>query len=134
MKELSELVFPEDFRFTKNHEWVKQEGDTVVVGISDYAQDQLGDIVFAELPAVGDSFDQGATFGTLESVKAVSEIYMPVGGEIVAINEDLQDTPSTVNSDPNGAGWLIKVRPENSDELNTLMDKAAYLEMLKGSH
>lgn len=132
MKELSELILPEDVRYTKDHEWAQEEGDIVVVGISDYAQDQLGDIVFAELPAVGDTFGQGEEFGTLESVKAVSEIYMPVAGEVVAINEALGDAPEQVNHDPYGEGWLIKVKPDNPADLNHLMDQTAYLEMLKG--
>jgi glycine cleavage system H protein len=132
MKELSELNLPDDVRYTKDHEWAQEEGDVIVIGISDYAQDQLGDIVFAELPAVGDSIGQGEEFGTLESVKAVSEIYMPVGGEIVGINEALADSPELVNTDPYGEGWLIKVKPDNPADMKNLMDQAAYLEMLKG--
>ena len=93
MKEVHELNLPEDVRYTKDHEWAKASGDTVKIGISDYAQDQLGDIVFVELPAVGDSFEEGDEFGTLESVKAVSELYAPIAGEVVAVNEDLEDAP-----------------------------------------
>lgn len=100
MKEISELNLPEDVRYTKDHEWAKVSGDTVKIGISDYAQDQLGDIVFVELPAVGDSFEEGDEFGTLESVKAVSELYAPISGEVVAVNEDLEDAPELLNQDP----------------------------------
>lgn len=132
MKEISELAFPDDLRFTEDHEWAKQDGDTIKIGISDYAQDQLGDIVFVELPAVGDTFDKGGEFGTVESVKAVSELYMPMGGEIVAINEALEDTPESVNNAPYTDGWMIEIKQGNPDEYNTLMDKAAYLDLLKG--
>ena len=132
MKEISELQFAEDVRYTEDHEWVKREGDTVVAGISDYAQDQLGDIVFVELPAVGDSFAQKDEFGTVESVKAVSELYMPMGGEIVAVNENLEETPESVNTAPYTDGWLIKIKPSNPGEYDALMDKQAYLDMVKG--
>lgn len=132
MKELNQLILPQDILYTQNHEWLRQEGDEAVVGVSDYAQDQLGEIVFAELPAVGDAFAQGQAFGTLESVKAVSEIYMPVAGEITAINETLRDDPALINTDPYGKGWLIRLKPENSDDRKKLMDQAAYLEMVKG--
>ncbi len=132
MKEISELTFPDDLRYTKDHEWAKQDGDTIKIGISAYAQDQLGDIVFVELPAVGDTFDKGGEFGTVESVKAVSELYMPMGGEIAAINEALEDTPESVNNAPYTDGWMIEIKPGDPDEYNALMDKAAYLDMLKG--
>jgi glycine cleavage system H protein len=132
-KAISDLVFPGDVRYTDDHEWAREEGETVKVGISDYAQDQLGDIVFVELPEVGSRFSAGDEFGTLESVKAVSELYMPIGGEIVAINEVLADTPEAVNSDPYGNGWMVVVKPDDAGEVKTLKDKDAYLEMLKGS-
>jgi len=132
MKEISELDFAEDVRYTENHEWARQEGDLVKVGISDYAQDQLGDIVFVELPEVGSTFDKGEEFGTVESVKAVSEIYMPVGGEITAVNEDLEGQPELVNNDPYGGGWMVEIRPGDQGEINSLMDKGAYFEKLKG--
>jgi len=132
MKEISELNFAQDVRYTENHEWARQEGDLVKVGISDYAQDQLGDIVFVELPEVGSTFDKGEEFGTVESVKAVSEIYMPVGGEITAVNEDLEGQPELVNNDPYGGGWMIEIRPGDQGEINSLMDKGAYFEKLKG--
>ncbi len=132
MKALDELNFPEDVKYTKDHEWAKLEGDIVTIGLSDYAQDQLGEIVFVELPEEGDSFSEGDEFGSVESVKAVSEIYLPIGGEIAAINEDLEDAPELVNNDCYTGGWLVKVTPEDLGELDNLMDKAAYLEMLKG--
>jgi glycine cleavage system H protein len=131
-KEISDLKFPEDVRYTDDHEWAKQEGDIIKVGISDYAQDQLGDIVFAELPEVGDTFDKGAEFGTLESVKAVSELYLPVSGEIISVNEAIADAPELVNTDPYGDGWMVTVKPSNAGELDALMDKEAYIAMLKG--
>lgn len=132
MKELNELKFADDVRYAEDHEWAKLEGDTVTVGISDYAQDQLGDIVFVELPQVGDSFAKGNEFGTVESVKAVSELYMPVGGEIIAVNEALEDVPESVNNAPYTDGWMIKVKPGNTTDYDSLMDREAYLEMLKG--
>jgi glycine cleavage system H protein len=132
MKDINELNLPEDVKYTKDHEWAKADGDTVTIGINDYAQDQLGEIVFVEMPAVGDSFSAEDEFGSVESVKAVSEMYMPISGEIVAINEDLEDAPENVNEDCYQSGWIIKVKPSAFDEMDALMDKAAYLEMLKG--
>ena len=131
-KEISELNLPDDVRYTNDHEWAKQEGDAVKVGITDYAQDQLGDIVFVELPEPGDTFDKGDEFGTLESVKAVSELYMPIDGEILEINEALEDSPELVNSEPYAGGWMVAIKPSDSDALDALLDKAAYLEILKG--
>lgn len=132
-KEISELVLPDDVRYTHDHEWAKQENDNVKVGITDYAQDQLGDIVFVELPEVGQSFDKGEEFGTLESVKAVSELYMPISGEVVAINEALADEPELVNKEPYQKGWMVAIRPEDASEFESLKNKGAYLEMLKGT-
>ena len=132
-KEISELVLADDVRYTHDHEWAKQEDDNVKVGITDYAQDQLGDIVFVELPEVGQSFDKGEEFGTLESVKAVSELYMPISGEVVAINEALADEPELVNKEPYQKGWMIAIRPEDASEFESLKNKGAYLEMLKGT-
>jgi glycine cleavage system H protein len=132
MKEIAELNFPEDVRYSESHEWVKAAGDTVRIGITDYAQDQLGDIVFVELPDVGESFEKGAEFGTVESVKAVSELYLPVSGEIVAINETLEDAPELINNTPFSDGWMIEVKLDDSSELDALMDKDAYLSTLKG--
>jgi len=132
MKELNELNLPEDLKYAEDHEWVNLTGDTAKIGISDYAQDQLGDIVFVELPGVGDSFAKGDEFGTLESVKAVSELYMPVGGEVTAINEALEDAPELVNNDPYGEGWMIEIKVSDASETEALMDKGGYLEVLKG--
>lgn len=132
MKDINELNLPEDVKYTKDHEWAKADGDTVTIGINDYAQDQLGEIVFVEMPAVGGSFSAEDEFGSVESVKAVSEMYMPISGEIVAINEDLEDAPENVNEDCYQSGWIIKVKPSDFSEMDALMDKAAYLEMLKG--
>ena len=132
MKEINELNIPDDVKYTKDHEWAKVEGDNVIVGINDYAQDQLGEIVFVELPEVGDSFSQGDEFGTVESVKAVSEIYIPVSGEVIAINEELGDAPELVNNACYTDGWLIKIKADDLSELDKLMDKGAYLNMLKG--
>lgn len=132
MKELNELNFPDDMRYAESHEWARSEGDKVKVGISDYAQDQLGDIVFVELPEVGDTFDKREEFGTVESVKAVSELYMPVAGEIVAINSSLEETPEKVNNAPYGDGWMIEIKADNPPELDDLMTNDAYLGTLKG--
>ena len=132
MKELSELNFPDDVMYTDDHEWTKVDNDETIIGISDYAQDQLGDIVFVELPQVGEMFEKGAEFGTVESVKAVSELFLPVSGEVVAINETLDDTPELVNNEPYTGGWMIRIRLGNPSELDHLMNKSAYLESLKG--
>jgi glycine cleavage system H protein len=132
MKEINELNLPEDVKYTDDHEWAKMDGDVATMGISDYAQDQLGDIVFVELPETGSSFDKGEEFGSVESVKAVSELYMPLSGEIVEINPDLEDAPEQVNSDPYGSGWMLKIKIADMAEFEALMDKDAYLETLKG--
>jgi glycine cleavage system H protein len=132
MKEINELNFPDDIGYAKSHEWAKANGDSVKVGITDYAQDQLGDIVFVEMPEVGDSFEKGAEFGTVESVKAVSELYIPIGGEITAVNTALEDSPENVNNSPYSDGWMIEVKPSDMAEMDSLMSKDAYLETLKG--
>lgn len=132
MKEIEDLNLPEDVKYTKDHEWAKKEGDLVTIGINDYAQDQLGEIVFVELPEVEDSFEQDDEFGSVESVKAVSEIYLPVSGEIVEINESLEDAPELVNESCYDQGWLVKVKLSEPEQFDGLMDKGAYLEMLKG--
>ena len=119
-------MYPSNFRYTKEHEWVDAKGDSATIGITDYAQHELGDVVFAELPKPGAKFNQGQSFGTVESVKAVSEIYSPVSGEVTEANPKLTDAPETINSDPHGSGWLIKVKISKPDELKSLMDAAAY--------
>jgi glycine cleavage system H protein len=132
MKDINELTFPDDVKYFEDHEWAKLENDEAVIGISDYAQDQLGDIVFVELPQVGDTLEKGTEFGTVESVKAVSELYLPMGGEVLAVNESLEDSPELVNNEPYTGGWMIKIKPSNTAEADQLMSKEAYLEMLKG--
>ncbi|MCF8062323.1 MAG: glycine cleavage system protein GcvH [Deltaproteobacteria bacterium] len=131
MKEIHELVLPEDLRYSESHEWAKVDGDKVRIGISDYAQSQLGDIVFVELPGVGDRFEKGQEFGTVESVKAVAEVYLPVGGEITAVNEALADAPELVNKDPYGQGWMLELTPADPSEADGLLGRDAYLENLK---
>ena len=132
MKEINELKLPDDVKYTKDHEWAKFSNDTVTIGINDYAQDQLGEIVFVELPEKGDIFSEGDEFGSVESVKAVSEMYIPISGEIVGINEALEDAPELVNESCYDKGWIIKVKPADVSQLDNLMDKAKYLDMLKG--
>ena len=132
MKEISELNLPDGLKYTDDHEWAERKDDVVRIGISDYAQDQLGDIVFVELPESGSTFGKGDEFGTVESVKAVSELYMPISGEIIAVNETLADEPERVNNDPYDSGWMIEVKADDPAELDNLKSKAEYLEMLKG--
>lgn len=132
MKELGELRFPPDLRYTKDHEWAKVEGDKIRIGITDYAQDQLGDIVFVEAPEMGSTYKQGQECGTLESVKAVGELYMPVSGEIVAANTELESSPDLVNREPYTNGWLALIQPSDPSEMDGLMNSEAYIEMLKG--
>ena len=117
-------MYPADLKYTKDHEWVRG-GTEATIGITDYAQAQLGDVVFVELPAVGRTIKQGEVFGTIESVKAVSELYAPVSGEVVAVNDALSTSPESVNKDPHGA-WIIKVKPSNAGELGSLLDATAY--------
>ena len=131
MKELDELHLPDDIRYTDEHEWARITGDTARIGVSDYAQDQLGDIGFVELPAVGDTLAKGEVFGTLESVKAVSELYLPLSGEVVAVNTALTDAPELINQDPYAA-WIIEVRPSDAGEYDQLLSAAAYLDLLRG--
>ncbi len=132
MKEIDDLNLPEDVKYSEDHEWAKQAGDTVTVGLNDYAQDQLGEIVFVEMPEKGDTFSKGDEFGSVESVKAVSEMYIPISGEVVEINEELEDAPELVNQSCYGDGWVIKIKPDDLTELDELLDKAAYLDVLKG--
>ena len=132
MKEIRELNLPDNVRYAETHEWAKAEGDVVRVGISDYAQEQLGALTFVELPNLGDVLRRAEQFGVVESTKAVSEVFMPVGGEVMAVNADLVESPELINSDPYGAGWIIEVKPEHSEELKALMKSAAYRVMLEG--
>lgn len=119
-------MYPEDYRYSKDHEWVRVEGDLCVVGITHYAQDELGEVVFVETPEVGQSFAAHDEIGTIESVKAVAEVYLPIAGEIVEANTKLADAPELVNEDPHGEGWLVKIRPTSKAEIEQLMDAAAY--------
>ncbi len=119
-------MVPDDLRFTKEHEWVRVEGDEATVGITQYAADQLGDIVFVELPAVGRVLEQYATFGVVESVKAVSDLFAPVAGEVVAINDELTGNPELVNGEPFGEGWMVKVRLADAAQVEGLLDAAGY--------
>ncbi len=132
MKEIHELNLPEDLRYAEDHEWLRPGGAAVRIGISDYAQDQLGDIVYVELPPVGRRLAKGEEFGTVESVKAVSSLFMPVAGEVVAVNGQLTESPELVNTDPYGQGWMIEIQPANPDEIDALMDRPAYLKALGG--
>jgi glycine cleavage system H protein len=120
------MEFPDDRRYAKTHEWARREGEAVVVGISDYAQDQLGDIVYVELPDVGTRLARGDGFGVIESVKAVADLYAPVGGEVVAVNAEVTDDMDAISQDPYGRGWLVRLRASDPSELEMLMDAAAY--------
>jgi glycine cleavage system H protein len=120
------MAYPIDRRYTKEHEWIAASGDTATIGITDYAQHELGDVVFVEVPKAGTKIEAGKTFGTVESVKAVSDIYAPASGEVVEANGELTNTPEKINTDPHGSGWLIKVRLANPTDVNGLMDAAAY--------
>ncbi|MGH7813785.1 MAG: glycine cleavage system protein GcvH [Candidatus Binataceae bacterium] len=124
------MEIPQGLKYSKEHEWVAVEESTATVGITDHAQDQLGEIVYIELPAVGDKVSKDDPFGVVESVKAVSDVYAPVTGTVVEINENLAESPETVNEDPYGDGWLIKVKVADSTDLDDLMDSAEYTEML----
>lgn len=119
-------MVPKDLRYTKDHEWVKVDGDVATIGVTDYAANQLGDVVFVDLPAVGKAVDQFATFGVVESVKAVSDLYAPLSGEVTDVNAELGAKPELVNSDPFGEGWMIRVRVSNADQLTDLLDAAGY--------
>jgi glycine cleavage system H protein len=120
------MAYPTNYKYSKDHEWIDAKGDSATVGISDYAQHELGDVVFVELPAVGTKLTAGKQFASVESVKAVSEIYAPASGEVTEANAVLQAKPETINTDPHGAGWLIKMKLSNAAELNAQMDAAAY--------
>jgi len=119
-------MYPAEFRYTKEHEWLKAEGDTATIGITDYAQSELGDVVFVELPKIGAQLKAGQSFGTVESVKAVSEIFSPVSGEVTAVNEALGNSPEKINQEPHAGGWLIKLKLANQSEVAALMAASAY--------
>jgi glycine cleavage system H protein len=120
------MGYPTQYRYTKDHEWIDAKGDLATIGITDYAQHELGDVVFVELPAAGTKLEAGKTFSSVESVKAVSEIYAPAGGQVTEANPELQNKPETINNDPHGAGWLVKVKLSNPAEVPALMDAVTY--------
>jgi glycine cleavage system H protein len=122
---------PEDLHYSKDHEWVRVEGDVAVVGITDYAQNSLGDVVYVELPKVGEEFSSNESFGSVESVKAVSEVFSPVSGSVAEVNETLNDEPEKVNGDPYGEGWMIKVRMSSPGEVDSLLTAAEYEDFTK---
>jgi glycine cleavage system H protein len=120
------MKYPAELRYSDHDEWARVEGDEVITGITDYAQDQLSDIVYVELPEVGDQFEKGEPYGVVESVKAASAVYMPASGDIVAVNSDLEDTPEIVNEDPYGRGWFVRIKPLDPADLDELMDSETY--------
>jgi glycine cleavage system H protein len=120
------MDFPEDLKYTREHEWARRKGDRIVIGITDFAQDQLGDVVFVELPDVGDPVKKGDSFGVVESTKAVSELFSPLTGKVVEVNDPLADAPEAINEDPYEEGWMIVVEPSDPRELDALMDAKAY--------
>ncbi len=122
---------PEDLHYSKDHEWVRVEGDQAVIGVTDYAQNSLGDVVYVELPKAGEQFATNESFGSVESVKAVSEVFTPVSGEVAKINESLADEPEKVNTDPYGEGWMIRVRMANASEVDSLLTAAEYEDFTK---
>ncbi len=120
------MNYPENLKYTSEHEWIRLEGDVAYVGITDYAQEQLGDIVFVDITTEGETLEQNEVFGTIEVVKTVSDLFLPVSGEILEQNDELADDPSLVNTDPYGKGWLVKIRPTNMADFDNLLDAAAY--------
>ena len=130
MKEIEELNFPPELRYSKDHAWVRSDGDLFIIGISDYAQDQLGDVVYVGFPEPDTAFEADQEYGSVESVKAVSELIMPLAGTVIAINAALEDTPELVNSDPYGKGWILEVKPDEPADLERLLDHQAYLAIL----
>jgi len=125
-------MVPNDRKYTKEHEWVQVDGDIATIGVTDFAAGELGDIVFVELPGVGDELNQGDTVGSIESVKAVEDLYVPVSGEVVEINEAIDAAPETVNSEPFDSGWLFKIKLSDTAELDNLLDAGAYTDLLGG--
>ena len=126
------MNFPQNLKYTNEHEWIRVEGDIAYVGITDYAQEQLGDIVFVDIPTVGESLEAGEVFGTIEVVKTISDLFLPVAGEVLEQNEALEENPELVNKDPYGEGWLIKVKPEDIKAVEDLLDAEGYKEVING--
>ncbi|MGB1455412.1 MAG: glycine cleavage system protein GcvH [Flavobacteriaceae bacterium] len=126
------MKIPEELHYTKDHEWIKIEGDEAIVGITDFAQGELGDIVYVEVESLDETLAAEAVFGTVEAVKTVSDLFMPLSGEVIAFNEDLEDTPELVNEDPYGKGWMIKIKLSDPAELENLLDAQAYSSLVTG--
>lgn len=124
------MNIPKNLKYSKEHEWLAAEGNTITIGITDYAQGELGDVVYVELPGVGDTFENQDAFGTIEAVKAVSDLYCPISGEVIEINEALEDAPETVNKDPYGEGWMLKMKINDPAQLEELLDAKAYGEFV----
>jgi glycine cleavage system H protein len=124
------MTFPENLKYTKDHEWVRIEGSTGWIGITDFAQGELGDVVFVELPAIGAKLEKGKSFGTIEAVKAVSDLYAPLGGEVLEVNKEVQDSPEVVNKEPYERGWMLKVNIEHASELGHLLDVTSYRKLI----
>ena len=125
------MKIPEDLKYTKDHEWIKIEGDEALIGITDFAQNELGDIVFVEVETEGETLDKEEAFGTIEAVKTVSDMFMPVSGEVVEFNEELESSPEIINQDPYGKGWVIKVKLDDKDELDELLTAQQYKELIE---
>ena len=128
------MGYPEDVRYTPEHEWARLENGLVTVGITSYATEQLGDVVFVELPAIGKKFDASKPFGVVEAVKTVSDLYSPVSGEVVAVNDELAGNPALVNQEPYGEGWMIRLKPRDAAEFNTLLSSQDYEKLLEEQH
>lgn len=126
------MNIPENLKYTKDHEWLRIDGDVAVVGITEFAQKELGDIVFVEVDTVDETLEKEDTFGTIEAVKTVSDLFMPVSGEVLEFNEILESAPETINSDPFGEGWIVKIKLSNMDEVNDLFDAASYKDLIEG--
>lgn len=124
------MNIPADLKYTKDHEWCKKDGNTIIIGITDFAQSELGDIVFVEVDTEGETLDKEEVFGSIEAVKTVSDLFMPITGEIIEFNEELESNPELVNSDPYGEGWIIKVKPENISDFDSLLDANGYQETI----
>ena len=124
------MNFPTNVKYTSEHEWIRLEGEEAYVGITDYAQDQLGDIVFVDVTTEGETLEAGEVFGTIEVVKTVSDLFLPVGGEILEVNPELEENPELVNQDPYGKGWLVRIRPTDVSEMDKLMDAEAYKQII----
>lgn len=124
-------MYPSDYLYSEEHEWIQIDGDVAVLGITDFAQKELGEVVYFEMPEVGDAFDAGDEIGSIESVKAVSPVYTPVGGEVIEVNTKIEDSPELVNDDPHGDGWLVKLRVSSTDELESLLSAERYQELIR---